>query len=465
MRYATLAADDGIVEEEAVTDGASGGDTAVMTNDATNAPERTAPAHRADEDTSARFRWDGPLPHRTRRSIGAGIVVALAIALLLEVVVLRGDWAAGALAMGIAAVWLALLSIVVWMVRWSRGRRARSTTIASLALAAILLLVGTAGTLGVNPLHLAQARQLEGSGQWAGAIREYAQTGERSPNAPDIARVYDEWGEAQLSRHDYAGAAASFTTVLEHFPTTSGGSVARANRDLYATYSGWIPTGATTLNFPLALNFLTSYAQQSCNAACQQQTTMLLAQAYYEFGEQLAAQKRYADAITQFQTVQASYAQSAFATQAHSAAASAYYTYGQQWLTSVCANALPLYQTLARNYADTPEGKLARQALVAPQSVTGTLTGYPTNPAPSLHLSKSINASIFVFSDDYSATLDSQTGAFTFSRVALGNYNLSAARPNGNGAVQFDIFHDAKGNAYTVHVGPLCPLNLGTLAY
>ena len=450
-----------------MTNGNAGGDPATAAHEATgDATEHIAPASISNDGALERFRWDGPLPRRMRRSIAAGIVGALACALLLEVVVFRGDWAAGALAVGIAAVWLALLSIVAWMIRWSRGRRARSTTIASLALTAILLVVGTAGTLGVNPLHLAQARQLEGNRQWAGAIREYAQTGERSPNAPDLARVYDEWGEAQLARRDYAGAAASFTTVLEHYPTTSGGSVARATRDLYATYSAWIQSGVTILNFPLALDFLAYYAQQPpCDATCQQQTPTLLAQAHYEYGVQLVNQKRYADAITQFQTVQASYTQSAFAGQAHIAAARAYYTYGQQLLTGDCATALPLYQTLARSYADTPQGRFAQHALTAPQPVTGTLTGYPATPAPTLHLSKSINQSIFAFSNDYSATLDSQTGAFTFASVALGTYNLSAARPNGNGAVQFDIFHDAKGNVYTIHVGPLCPLNLGTLKY
>ena len=32
-------------------------------------------------------------------------------------------------------------------------------------------------------------------------------------------------------------------------------------------------------------------------------------------------------------------------------------------------------------------------------------------------------------------------------------------------ALSYTYYHDAKGNPYTVHVGPLCPVRLGTIAY
>ncbi|HEV2235908.1 MAG TPA: hypothetical protein VGR57_04520, partial [Ktedonobacterales bacterium] len=141
---------------------------------------------------------------------------------------------------------------------------------------------------------------------------------------------------------------------------------------------------------------------------------------------------------------------------AHAMAAVEYLAVGQAERAGAnCPVAVPTYQKLATIFADTPEGASASAALAAPVDVTGTLTGYPTDPAPTLYLSRQISGST-IFSDDYRATLGA-AGAFTFSGVAVGSYNLSAALPDGSGVHWYDA---QTGNPYTIVVGPLCTLAL-----
>jgi hypothetical protein len=34
-----------------------------------------------------------------------------------------------------------------------------------------------------------------------------------------------------------------------------------------------------------------------------------------------------------------------------------------------------------------------------------------------------------------------------------------------NNTISYTYYHDAQGNVYTVHVGPLCPVRLGAIAF
>ncbi|MFI5268665.1 MAG: hypothetical protein ACHQ7M_14925 [Chloroflexota bacterium] len=121
---------------------------------------------------------------------------------------------------------------------------------------------------------------------------------------------------------------------------------------------------------------------------------------------------------------------------------------------------MPTFHRLASAYGDTAEGAAAKSALAAPVQVSGSLTGFPKNPMPTVYLSKTIRSNTF-FSDDYSAHLDGK-GAFTFKNVASGNYNLSAAIPNGSGVYWVD---PATHNPYSITVGPLCNVSLQSYPY
>ncbi len=402
-----------------------------------------------------------------RRTVVFGVApfVALALVYLLETLAFRGDWAAGALAAGIAAFALAALALALYLARLLMGRRARVTALLALALVAALVVVGVGGFTLNKPLHHAQARQLEGAGQWAAAIHEYALAGAVAPDAPDIARVYVEWGEQALHRQQYARAQQAFSAVVNSY-AKSGAEVGVARDDLYQTYAEWVQTASIKVPYLAAITYLKAYQQSAaCDATCQNGAPDLDAAAYFFYGQQLVASKQYANAIAVFETAQAAYPQSPFARKAHAVAATTYLTYGKELIATNCASALPYYQTLAKSYADTPEGHTAQQALAAPQSVTGSLQGFPTNPLPTAYLSKSINLSIFYFSDDYSATINATTGVFTFTNVAQGTYNLSTAQTLSNGT-DYRVFKDAtSGNLYSIQVGPLCPTTLGALSY
>jgi hypothetical protein len=204
----------------------------------------------------------------------------------------------------------------------------------------------------------------------------------------------------------------------------------------------------------------------SCDAACQDQSATFEAQARYLYGQQLATAQSYAEAAEQFSTIETQFASSAYAGQAHTAAATAYRALGQQEIASkTCTDAVPTYQTLTKTYSDTSEGKQAAAALAAPQKVTGKFTGLPTgSPIPRVRLSKFANPTTFVFSNDYATALDATTGAFTFAAVKPGAYNLSTARDLGF-KTDFHYYHGAAGDLYSIKVGPLCAVDLGSIAY
>ncbi|HUY76781.1 MAG TPA: hypothetical protein VMV29_08405, partial [Ktedonobacterales bacterium] len=261
---------------------------------------------------------------------------------------LGGDWAHGARVAGIAALALAGLALLITLLRVTLGRRVVASVALSLALIILLGALGGGGLLGAQPLRLAQAQQLEHAGQWASAIHEYTLAGQKPPASSDIARVYDEWGESDLSQRLYTDAATRFDMVIADY-SGSGAYATRAERDLYRTYSGWITSGRADVNYPRALLFLDDYKNTAslCNASCLSGVNALETQAYYQYGVALATRGSYALAITQFEQAQTLTPGSHYALLAYQAAAPAYYSLGQQHLNSGdCSDALTAYQTL-----------------------------------------------------------------------------------------------------------------------
>ena len=408
------------------------------------------------------------LPLWSKGSIVLGILFALAAAFLTRTLAQRGDWTDGALAVALAAMLLAAITLVAGVVRALAGRRARWTLLQAALLIILLQAVAVTGYLGASSLHAPEARYAMRQGQWPEAVGEFALSGERAPNAPGIAGAYLAWGESLLARKQYASAAEKFIPIVTTYAGSGQALVGKAHGDLYRTYKRWIRADAHTVNYggkSGALETFQAYlSDPACDSTCQTQLAATLAQAHYAYGQQLIASKQYAGAISQFETVGAKYASSAYASQARSAAAQAYYAYGQQQIAQqACDSAVATYRALVAHYGGTPEATTAKSALAAPQPVSGTLSGLVTNPTPMVALSTKVNVSGYVFSDDYTAAPDA-SGAFTFPTVAQGDYNLSTRR-SVNNAVSYTYYHDAKGNVYTVHVGPLCPVRLGIIAY
>jgi hypothetical protein len=408
------------------------------------------------------------LPFPLWLTLGAPVALALTLALVyvVETTLLGGDWATGAMAVSFTAFALALVSLGLLIGRVALGRRSFGAVTLAGLLAVTLVGVGAGGVAQANPLRRAQARQAETTGHWQLAVDEYTQAGERPPNSTALAQVYTEWGEASLQHGDYAGATARLSTVTQDY-ARSGANVARARADLFKTYGLWIKSGAITLPFKQSLDFLAAYnADPACDGACKQSIVDLTGQAHYQYGEQLVKASQFKPAIVEFELIQSQYARSTFAAPAHTAAAAAYWTLDQQLLTQDCISAVPGYQTLATRYGDTSQGQQAKAALAAGQSVKGTLTGFPNNPAPTLYLSKNINPAVNAYSHDYKATFDTASGAFSFGAVAQGSYYLTTYRKVSSTEEAFTYYKDTtSGKPYALTVGPLCATDLGNLGY
>lgn len=382
------------------------------------------------------------------------VVLLMALVYVADEVLIHGDWAAGARAAGVAALILAGGTVLLLVVRVSVGRRAMSTVILSLFLAGLLLGAGASGIAFGNPLHSIQAQTLERSGDWSGAIYEYELYGEKAPNAPNIARIYDEWGEHDFQQQSYTSAATHFTTVITLYGQ-SGGAVDRAQADLFKTYTTWVQANDPSVPYSDAIADMVAYRSgPQCDDACQTASKAVEAQARYQYGIQLLGQQQYSSAIQQLELVQSQFATSPYAQQAHLAAAQAYFALGQQQLQSSCSDAISAYQTLAKKYGDTTEGAKAKAALAAPQSVTGNISNF-SDPNRTVYLSRSVNLGTFSFSQDYHTSVDSH-GNFTFHGVTQGKYNLSAASYTSGSYVVYPYWSGNGNDLYSVQVGPLC---------
>ncbi len=402
-----------------------------------------------------------PLGRWTAVLLFGSALLAMAAAALLGLAVSHGEWATGARAAGLAGLVSCGAYLLGMLVRLGAGRRTAPAMLLGLLAALVLGLAGDAGLWLINPLHVAQARAFETSHAWDMALREYAASGEHGPASRDLARIDVEWGDTLLSQSQYAPALDRYLTVISVYPQVPVETL-RAVHGLLVAYAAWLSTDASDLPYPGILAQLAQDRQASwCNAACRDAVGLLQAGARYQYGVALAQAKQYGQATVQFDTVTTQFATSPFAARAHAAAATAYYAIGQaQQAGPACTDAIPIYQKLATEYSDTPEGASAKQALAAPEDVTGTLQGYPTNPAPAMYLSHYVFQSTY-FSDDYSAGLGA-SGQFTFKQVAQGSYNLSAAFANGSGVRWYDA---QTGNEYNIVVGPLCTLQLPTYSW
>jgi tetratricopeptide (TPR) repeat protein len=369
-----------------------------------------------------------PFPLWLTGLIAAGSLVLLAVVFFSATLAARQDWAGGAFAVGIVAVLLAMAGAALLVIRIAQGRRATSAVALGIVGVVLLVSVGLGGLAGGSSLHAVQGRSLEGSGAWSAAIHEFALGGERAPNAPDIARVYDEWGESLLKQGHFSAALDRFNSVVTTFAQSGAAALDRANRDLFNTYGDWITANTSDVPYLNAIAFIQQYAQTAaCIGECRVEAATYAAQGYYQYGEQLLAQGNYLEAAAQFEAVQSQYPDNPFAILAHREAAKAYLALGQQQIsgTDCSTSAVATYQTLAQHYADTPQGKQAQAALKAPVTVTGRLTGpYPRNPTPIAMLSLHINPNSYYYSAEY-RTAVAANGSFTFHNVKQGNYNVA----------------------------------------
>jgi tetratricopeptide (TPR) repeat protein len=332
---------------------------------------------------------------------------------------MRRDWADGALAAAITALvagMAALIAGVVLVILRRHEWRRPGAQWGSLGLAAVLLvtlLVASIGALANQPaLHRAQAQYYEARHTWPAALYEYHRAGDTRPHASNMARVDLKWGEELLSRSRYDDAVGAFDEAM--LDDTSAAVFEQAQRALYRTYSAWLAAKPPGITLPVIGNFFERYVDfPFCDAACKTATRPLAASALYQSGPFI-------------------------------------------WHTYECEEAVGIYQRVASQYGDTPGGKQAAADLAAPVDFVATVTHLPNPAGIRAWLSKKVAPEthdyITSFSQEYQATLDGN-GAVTFHGVAPGKYNFSIVLRNGYHTY---FRYTNPFNPYTATVSPLC---------
>lgn len=415
-----------------------------------------------------------PLP------LWAFITSILVVALLLAVLVFftGADWSAGAQTAGIVALVIGALILIAFGVRAALGMLAqtnvhrRSQIISSILLALLLFAVGAIGLTQGLGIHAVQAHFLEGQQKWQLAINEYQASGQSAPTSDDIARTYVEWGEQLANQQppsdrQYNDALGKFNTVITTY-TQASTQVARAEKDVISTSQAAAAFDSQSKNYAGATQYYDSLLGQSyCTASCQSQTGALDATAYYNLAEQDLAAQKYADAAAAFNTLTTKFGSSPEAQKAHADYAKALWGEGQAQLTTTCSSALTIYQQLATNFSDTPEGQQAATALKGPVQVKGhfTTTVPPASREPVVILGNgplltpntTANQFAALFASSPHTSINSD-GTFSFSSVLPGSYQLiwgTLSNP--------DQFIRVAFQPSDTTIGQLCPYNFGDI--
>jgi tetratricopeptide (TPR) repeat protein len=371
---------------------------------------QSMPLPRRDPFDARRF-FMGGLP------LWAGLVAfSLGVATVVYGVFALGkDWAdsawiAACVALGGAGVMVIAASLVLAL------RRFQWLT---LGLSALLLvaLSGAGGYALTNQsaIHRVQARALESTQQWPGAIREFALAGEQSPAAPNIARVELEWGEQYYSAQRYREATNLYLQALSD--DSDATIETRAQNDLYQAYVAWLYASPPDDAYAEIGAFLEKYMQLSiCDAECRSFTRPQAALALYKRGGALLKRG-----------------------------------------ISYCDDAVLGYRDVVARYGDTQGGQLAAAALAKPVQFTAFVENLPDPQGLHVWLSRKVAPEthdyITYFSEDYAATLDS-SGVATFPAVAPGLYNFSLLQRDG--FHNYFRYTNPRFDPYTASVSPLC---------
>ena len=409
-------------------------------------------------------------------SIGTIIVVA---GLLILLQLTGADWAVGAYHVAIAAGITALLIALAAGIRGFAGMAARNNSKRVVqfvsAGGAILLLLAfcLAGFTQQATLHGLQAHNLEGQQQWQIAINEYQLAGETAPTSDNLARVYNEWGEHLTALQRYEQAFTKFDVVLKSYSSLKD-EAKRAHEGKIKAYLGWAKQAADQRDYATATTRYDQLLQLDyCDVSCQTQANTLDATAYYNLAESQLTTQDYNDAMSTFNVVVTRFPNSAETAKLHGDYAKALFGEGQQQLASSCPSAIPTYQQLSTQFADTPQGQQAAAALKAPQPVKGHFIGIVPQ-SPSLTdmaallkgLVNGITANQFyaMLKGSPMAIIQSD-GSFTFKPLPQGTYDLAWGSNNTDGAQSYSVNFNPDGSAYYVAtVGPLCAFDFGDIS-
>jgi tetratricopeptide (TPR) repeat protein len=388
--------------------------------------------------------------------IGIGGLLALAL-----LSVTTPSWGSIALRDGItllvagAGVWGLLWLFYRLHQHWARRRW--------LMLASSLALVGIVGMALSPTLHMLQGHTLESQGNYQRAIEEYSAGGEHSPNGPNSARAYLEWGQHDLRAQDYGMAVQHLKAAAETYAATPAASQARD--PLGTALLQWGRQLAVEQRYGEAIQQFQHLRTRYGNTQAAQEAldTQDEPAAYYAWGQQLQANQQFQAALTQFQAVIKLFADSSYAAMAYDQAASDLYAWAQA-LTKQAkySQAIATYQQAIDQYKDAPAAKDAQQALNAPQPVHGRLlfSSGPPDGKVLIRLSSSWSAGAngYVQGGQVYEVRTDANGNFTFPSVLLGRYLIDWQ----DGSVFTTVLHQGTYNpVYIADVEPLRGTDLG----
>jgi hypothetical protein len=385
------------------------------------------------------------------------------------------DWVIGAFAAASAIAVAFVVVLLVAAIRAILRRPSRRQWVHAGLFACVLLALGGLGITQPPALHAAQARVLEHAGQWQGAIDEYTAAGRAS--AHDVARVYDEWGERLAAARHYDDAIAKFAVVVASYGTLAP-EAPRAQVDMVNAYLVWASQEMAAGQYQQASALYDLiFALPYCDAACTGRVIPLAAETYLEIGQRALAAHDYAVAISTLLTGVARFPSAARSAGLHAALATALRGAGTMALAAhSCTQALSTYQTLAKSFADTSEGRQSARDLQAPVSVRGRFTtAIPPGGVAYLGMdlygklvSKGIYAAYFsLFTPGTPHTTVQSDGQFVFAGVSPGDYDLAwgyGQTFNGDPAKVIMPFSNNHA-AYQAHAQPLCGFDFGAIDY
>jgi tetratricopeptide (TPR) repeat protein len=386
------------------------------------------------------------------------------------------DWAAGAQTAGIVALVVGVLVLIAFGVRAGLGMLVQTNThrraqvISSLLLTLLLIAVGAFGLTQQITMHNFQASTLEKQHNWQMAINEYEAAGQSAPSSEDIARTYNEWGEALQTQGQYNNAIIKYDLVYTTYNQAPTG-LAKAKSDAISAYQTQAQQAAQQQDYVSATKHYDAllaepYCQNDHN--CQTQYSTADATAYYNLAEQkLHLQPPdYASAKAAFEKLTTSFNSSPESQRAHADYASALWGDGQQLLNTTCSSALSIYQQLSSQFSDTTQGQQAKTALQRPEGVKGTFSSnIPTSPdSPTVSLVQGTSPGMttdqfYAILEKSPLTIVNSDGSFTFKPVKQGSYYLVWGTFNtSTGAASF-----YNAQLYPAVVGPLCTLDMGQI--
>lgn len=374
-------------------------------------------------------------------TIVSSIIVASVLVALMFFV--PPDWAAGLQISGIVALVLGLLVLTAFGIRSVLGVLAETNPYRKSQIMSAIVLVGLLfghGIVGVTSLgqdvaHNLQGHVLEGRQQWQSAIKEYQEAGQAAPNSTDLARTYTEWGQHLLKQPDYQGALNKFSAVLTSYKGATDQVKKQAQQGAIQAYQALGKQAVQQARYDVAVQqFSTLLNQAYCDQACRTSIGPFEATAYFHLGEQKLAAQDYAAAADAFKhlTSDNNLKHSPEAKKVHGDYAKALFAEGKLALSTTCASAVPIYQQLAQNFSDTPEGQAAARALNGPVMVKGHFTSPvpPASTAPFVFLgTKTFSAqpTFSEFTSDFNSsphTVIHSDGTFLFTNVHPGNYQF-----------------------------------------